>query len=210
MVVAVGISALIAAMLVVILRLVAHGTAPMESKVAVATQVAASTALAALMTLCAGSRGASHAALSIAWGVFAAVVVMQVAIDLRTRTLPRRLSHAGLVVITLLALLAGSGTDLVHMALGAVLMTGITGMLVLISRGSLGVGDLHFSPLLGAAIGWFAPSLVVLAWVIASVTAAAVVLLLLATGQVSRRTRVPYGPFLAFGTTAAICLGAVR
>lgn len=210
MVVAVGLSALIAAMLVVILRLVAHGTAPMESKTGVALQVAASMSLAALVTLCAGSRVSSHAALAIAWGVFAAVVIVQVAIDLRTRTLPRRLSHAGLVVITMLALLGGAGTDLVQMALGAVLMTGITGALLLISRGSLGVGDLHFSPLLGAAIGWFAPSLVVLAWVVASVSAAFVVLLLLATGQISRRTRVPYGPFLALGTTAAICVGAVR
>jgi prepilin signal peptidase PulO-like enzyme (type II secretory pathway) len=97
-----------------------------------------------------------------------------------------------------------------HMVLGALLMTAITGFLILISKGSLGIGDLHFSPLLGAAIGWYAPSLVIVAWVVASVSAVIAVFGLLATGRISMRTRIPYGPFLALGTTAAICIGAVR
>ncbi len=177
---------------------------------AVSLQVVASMVMAVLFEVCAQLQRSGEPILAVAWGVFAAVMVAQVVIDLRTRTLPRRLSHAGLAIVALLMVLGGSSGDGTQLVLGALLMTAITGVLVLISRGSLGVGDLHFSPLLGAAIGWFAPSLVVVAWIVASSSAAVIVIMLLSMGRITRQTRIPYGPFLAFGTTAAICVGAVR
>lgn len=173
-------------------------------------QIVSSVGLALLLEGCALLRGDQQLALAAAWGVFAAVIVVQVGIDLRTRTLPRRISYAGLLVVGALMASAGTSEEWVQLIVGAVLMTAITGVLLVASRGSLGIGDLHFSPILGLAIGWFAPSLVVLAWIVASITAAGLVIVLLATGRISRRTRIPYGPFLALGTMAAICVGAVR
>ncbi len=210
MVIQLGLAACIAGGLVVLMRSMSSSGSAGESTSSVLVQTAVSMMLAGLLAVCSQTRAPDDRVLAILWGVFAAVVVLQVAIDLRTRTLPRGLSHAGLALIILLAVLNGSMTDLVHMVLGALLMTTITGVLVVISRGSLGIGDLHFSPLLGAAIGWYAPSLVVVAWLVASVSAAVIVLALLATRRISIRTRVPYGPFLAVGTAAAICIGAVR
>lgn len=173
-------------------------------------QLLGAVSLAALLVVCASASASVPPVLALAWGVFAATIVVQVTIDLRTRTLPRRLSHAGLLVMVVAVAFGGSGDDLARVLLGALLMTSITAVLLVLSRGSLGLGDLHFSPLLGAAIGWYAPSLVMVAWVLSSLSAALILLVLLSTGRVTRRTRIPYGPFLAFGTTAAICIGAVR
>lgn len=210
MIIQIGLAALVAGGLVLFVSAMARAGSREGSTVAVVLQAVSAMVLAAVLALCAQTRAPEDLIVAIAWGVFAAVVILQVVIDLRTRTLPRRLSHAGLAVVLALMLVGGSPVDVMHMALGALLMTGITGVLVMISKGSLGIGDLHFSPLLGAAIGWYAPSLVILAWVVASVSAAVVVIGLLATGRITMRTRIPYGPFLALGTTTAICIGAVR
>lgn len=210
MIIQIGLAALVAGGLVLFVSAMARAGSREGSTAAVALQAVSAMVLAAVLALCAQTRAPEDLIVAIAWGVFAAVVILQVVIDLRTRTLPRRLSHAGLAVVLALMLVGGSPVDVMHMALGALLMTGITGVLVMISKGSLGIGDLHFSPLLGAAIGWYAPSLVILAWVVASVSAAVVVIGLLATGRITMRTRIPYGPFLALGTTTAICIGAVR
>lgn len=210
MIIQIGLAALVAGGLVLSVSAMARAGSREGSTVAVVLQAVSAMVLAAVLALCAQTRAPEDLIVAIAWGVFAAVVILQVVIDLRTRTLPRRLSHAGLAVVLALMLVGGSPVDVMHMALGALLMTGITGVLVMISKGSLGIGDLHFSPLLGAAIGWYAPSLVILAWVVASVSAAVVVIGLLATGRITMRTRIPYGPFLALGTTTAICIGAVR
>lgn len=215
MVIQLGLAALVAGVLVVgvlvaLLRSDSRAGSSGQTTTTMVIAIAAAMGLAMLLGVCSQTRAPDDRVVAVLWGVFAAVVALQVLIDLRTRTLPRRLSHTGLAIMVLLAILDGSWNDLVHMAIGAALMTAITAVLVVISRGSLGIGDLHFSPLLGAAIGWYAPSLVVLAWVITSVSAAVIVMALLGSGRITLRTRVPYGPFLALGTTAAICIGAVR
>jgi leader peptidase (prepilin peptidase) / N-methyltransferase len=144
------------------------------------------------------------------WGVVGAGLAVQVVIDLDTRTLPRQISYATLVMAAPL-LLAGPpsvGDRALGMVLGAVAMTAITGVLVLASRGALGIGDLHVSPLLGAAVGWVDPWAVVTAWLVTALVGGVTAAALLMARRVDRRAMVPYGPFMVAGTMAAVVFAA--
>lgn len=142
----------------------------------------------------------------------AAVLATQVVIDLCVRRLPRALSYGGLVVFAVCAAFTDpmEADGLRGLLIGAVAMTAASALLVAISRGALGLGDLHLSPLLGALIGWFEPSGVVVAWLITAVAGALVTSIGLATKRLARGSMIPYGPFMVFGGVAAIAMIAVR
>ncbi len=103
----------------------------------------------------------------------------------------------------------------VSIAAGAVAMTAITLALTRLTRGSLGRGDVHFSPMLGVMIGWSSPwpdllSALIMMWLITTVTAALVTLGGLALRRLDRGSTIPYGPFMALGTLVVVAsaLGA--
>lgn len=151
-------------------------------------------------------------AASLAIAVVSAILATQFVIDLCVRRLLRELSYAGFALFLLLMLLVepGSASGVRGALLGALLMTAVTALLVVVSKGALGLGDLHLSPLLGALIGWFSPSAVLLAWMITALTGALFTLVGLASKRLSRGTMIPYGPFMIFGTLAAVVVVSVR
>lgn len=135
-----------------------------------------------------------------------AILATQLVVDLFVRRLLRELSYGGLVVF-LLAIAGvepGSASGFKGAIVGAIAMTVITALLVGLSRGALGLGDLHLSPLLGALIGWFSPSAVLLAWMVTAFSAALFTVGGLATKRVSRGAMIPYGPFMILGSCAAL------
>jgi len=147
---------------------------------------------------------------SLGWGVVTGVLVVQVTIDLTSRSLPREVSYLGVLVAGPLLAVTPSTGGLAGMVVGAVAMTAITVVLFAIARGSLGLGDVHLSPLLGMSVGWIDPWLVPVAWLVTALTGALLILVLLATGRIRRSSRVPYGPFLVAGTLTAAFIGLVR
>ena len=163
----------------------------------------------ALVAMGNGSTSPSWPA-SLGWGVVAGVLFVQVTIDLSVRALPREVSYLGVLVAGPLLAVAPSSGGLVGMVVGAAAMTVITIVLFVLARGSLGVGDVHLSPLLGMSLGWIDPWLVPVAWVVTAATGAAVILALLAVGRIGRSTRVPYGPFMVAGTLIAALIGLGR
>ena len=90
------------------------------------------------------------------------------------------------------------------MALGAGLAWVILAFVHLVSRGDMGTGDVALGALLGAHAGWVSwqTAMAGLLWavIIGGVTGAG----LLATRRVSRRTFVPFGPFLVAGSWIAV------
>jgi leader peptidase (prepilin peptidase) / N-methyltransferase len=144
------------------------------------------------------------------WGVVAGGLAVQVVVDLRTRTLPRQISYATLVLAVPLLMVAPAplSTRLAGMLVGALAMTAVTGALVLAARGALGIGDFHLSPLLGAAVGWVNPWAVVTAWLLIALIGGVVSVVLLVTRRAGRRSLVPYGPFMVAGTAAAIVMAS--
>lgn len=148
---------------------------------------------------------------TIGLAVVAVVLTAQFAIDLLTHRLPRELSYAGLVVFALTIPFADAPTGrLIGALVGALVMTAIALAIVAATRGSLGLGDVHFCPLLGALLGWFGFLVAVaFAWVATAFLGGVVVAIGLATRRLRRSDHVPYGPFLVLGTVLSCVAIAV-
>ncbi len=134
-------------------------------------------------------------------------------IDLHTRRLPREISYPlFMVVMSLVAVSAWSEGDsrrFVQTSIGVVIATGVLWILHLLSRGQLGDGDVRLAPALGTVASIGGVSAVWTSLLVAFVGAGAFVAILLALGRASRRTAIPFGPFLALGTiVTALVAGA--
>ncbi len=80
--------------------------------------------------------------------------------------------------------------------LGAVTGSGLLGLLYLMSRGGMGLGDVKFAGVLGIWIGF--PGIVVNLY-LAFFLGGTVALLLCALHKANRKTRLPFGPCLCAG-----------
>ncbi|MFJ3642894.1 prepilin peptidase [Streptomyces sp. NPDC090108] len=72
----------------------------------------------------------------------------------------------------------------------------------------LGFGDVRLAGLLGTGLGWLGPWYLVLALLAGSAAGLLVGITLIAAGRATRRTRLPFGLFLAVGAIAALLVGA--
>lgn len=141
----------------------------------------------------------------LVWGVVVGVLAVLLAVDVDVQLLPRELSLPTFVV-TVVGLTIIDGPADVGRAgpiIGAVVMTAITLGLRLVSRGSLGMGDVLVSPLLGAMLGWFDPWAVVAAWLVAALAGGIGAAISLVRGE-PRQSLVAYGPFLILGSALAL------
>jgi leader peptidase (prepilin peptidase)/N-methyltransferase len=69
---------------------------------------------------------------------------------------------------------------------------------------SLGFGDVRLGPVIGLALGWLGWRYALWAFVVANALGAVVGLGLVAAGRGDRRTRLPFGVFLAAGAVATL------
>lgn len=135
-----------------------------------------------------------------------AVTVRVSLVDIDTHLIPGGALVLGwFVSLPLLALATAFGDGTVRgMALGAGLAWVLLAFVHLLSRGDMGAGDVALGAMLGAHAGWVSwqTAVVGLFWaiIIGGVTGAG----LLATRRVSRRTFVPFGPFLVAGSWIAV------
>jgi prepilin signal peptidase PulO-like enzyme (type II secretory pathway) len=103
-------------------------------------------------------------------------------------------------VLALAYLQAGIGSALVGAVLGA---SAFVLPMVLYGKASAGGGDVKLAMFIGAALGFPA---VVSALFFAGLSASVAVAVGLATRRISRRQKIPFGPFLALGGVAAMLL----
>jgi prepilin signal peptidase PulO-like enzyme (type II secretory pathway) len=144
----------------------------------------------------AGARTMSAAVLPIY--LLAAIPVA--AADLREHRIPNALVIFGL---TLAVWWAGGRGDaaLVESLLGGALGLALFGCVWLLFRGRMGLGDVKFAAVVGAfcgVAGLFAATLV------AAVLGLLVALALIVKDRRNARNRIPFGPFLSAGGTAAL------
>jgi len=88
--------------------------------------------------------------------------------------------------------------------IGILVGGGIFFVIIVVSRGGMGGGDMKLGAMLGAFVGWKLGLLAVLLGVLAG-GAVAVALLLL--GRRGRKEAIPFGPFLALGGALALLWG---
>jgi leader peptidase (prepilin peptidase)/N-methyltransferase len=125
-------------------------------------------------------------------------------IDFKTHRLPNQLvGWFALIEIAILVAFSLSTDDLFQLikALGvAVATTTIYLLLYLLSRGSLGMGDVKFAFPLGLCIGWYSADLWMLAIFVSFLLAGLVAVIGLATKRMNRKSRLAFGPYMFLGT----------
>lgn len=128
------------------------------------------------------------------------------AVDLATHRLPRQISYTSLVLVVVLFSLSSLSEParLTNLFIGILLMALMIALLRLISGRSLGKGDVHLAPLLGALIGWFDPRAVVVACLAMSLSAGSVAGILIATRRRRKSDVIAYGPYMLLGAAVAI------
>jgi leader peptidase (prepilin peptidase)/N-methyltransferase len=132
-------------------------------------------------------------------------------IDLHTQRLPREITYTALVLgaiaLTVAAVVIDEPERIWMAALGAALALGLMALIYVASNGGMGDGDVRLAPLLGMYLGWINPGIVAPGLFFGFIAGAVVGVAMMAGDSGSRKTAVPFGPFLALGTVIAIFLG---
>jgi leader peptidase (prepilin peptidase)/N-methyltransferase len=132
-------------------------------------------------------------------------------IDVELLILPKAIIYPLLVIVAALLLLASGATgQWRNLWVGAVCAAGwfmVFFALNFISPRLLGFGDVRLSPVLGLGLGWLGVRYVILGFFAANLIGAVIGIVLIASKQISRQQRVPYGVFLAAGTAFAVFAG---
>jgi leader peptidase (prepilin peptidase)/N-methyltransferase len=132
-----------------------------------------------------------------------AALIAITAIDLRHQIIPDIITLPGIVV----GVLANVVTDRVgwlDSVIGIAVGGGIFLVIILVTGGGMGGGDMKLGAMLGAFLGWKSGLLALLLGVLAG---GAVAMLLLALGRKGRKEAIPFGPFLALGGAIATFWG---
>jgi leader peptidase (prepilin peptidase) / N-methyltransferase len=132
-------------------------------------------------------------------------------IDTRCQRLPDMLTlpsyPVALALLGLAALLVpGDGRHLLAALLGMALAWAAFLLQVLIYPAALGWGDVKLSGLLGLYLGWLGPGALVTGLFLGYALAAVTGLALIAIRRASRKSLLPFGPFLLVGALAAVLL----
>ena len=73
-------------------------------------------------------------------------------------------------------------------------------LLYLVSRGSLGMGDVKFAFPLGLCVGWYSANQWLVAIFVSFLIAGVVAVIGLVTKRMTRKSRLAFGPYMFFGT----------
>ncbi len=132
---------------------------------------------------------------------FGAVLVAVSAIDLEHRIIPNRIVLPATVVV----LVANSARDLSpEWALAALAGSGFLFAAAVAYPAGMGMGDVKLALLMGAALGRTVSVALIVGMLAALVPS---VVLLVRHGSKARKMGVPFGPFLAIGSVAALFWG---
>lgn len=146
-----------------------------------------------------------------AYLVFAATMVILTITDLQTSLIPNRILGPATVIGIGLLLVGGVATGetsaLIRMGIGAVGYFGAMFGLAMVARGSLGLGDVKMSFIIGGFSGYLSLGSVVVAGAGAFVIGGIVAAILVITRRSSRKDMIPFGPFMTVAGVAAVVWG---
>jgi leader peptidase (prepilin peptidase)/N-methyltransferase len=131
--------------------------------------------------------------------LFLSTLVVIAGIDLDHQIIPDVVTLPGIVGGVAVNLATGR-VGWLESLLGVAVGGGIFVVIILVSRGGMGGGDMKLGAMLGAFLGWKAGVLALFLGVLAGGGAAVALLCL---GRKGRKDPVPFGPFLALGGALA-------
>jgi leader peptidase (prepilin peptidase)/N-methyltransferase len=142
---------------------------------------------------------------------YACLFIIIAVIDLEHGLILNKVVYPGMVVALLLALVPRPGLTIViepgiaSSALGGAIGFVIFLLLVLVSRGGMGWGDVKLAALIGLATGF---PLVFVAIIMAAILGGIVAVALVIAGKRKRRQTIPFGPFLAVAAMVTLLWGS--
>jgi leader peptidase (prepilin peptidase)/N-methyltransferase len=135
-------------------------------------------------------------------------------IDFKSHRLPNNLVGAfALTEIFIMMGLSFVESDLSRLvtAVGIAIATmSVYVLLYFISRGALGMGDVKFAFPLGLCVGWCSAGLWLVAIFVSFFTAGTIAIIGLVTKQMTRKSRLAFGPFMSLGTMIVCGLAVFR
>ena len=131
------------------------------------------------------------------------------AIDIKVHRLPNQLVawFTAIQIATLIALSLDDINDLKLPVLVAVGTSAIYSILFILSRGSLGMGDVKFAFPLGLTVGWYAPELWLIAISGTFLSAGVVALVGIITKRMNRQSKLALGPYMFLSTLLTCVVG---
>ncbi len=84
----------------------------------------------------------------------------------------------------------------------------VYGLLFLVNPAGMGFGDVKLAPTLGLVLGWYGWGAVVVGTFAGFLLGALTGLVLIAARRATRKTAIPFGPFMLVGTLAAVLFAA--
>lgn len=146
-----------------------------------------------------------------AYTVLAAGLVALGAIDLERRLLPRAIvGVVGAAVVLLLLVPTAKDGTWTRFGVGAASSVGwflLYWAIRRIDERFIGYGDARLVAVLGFALGWLGIGYVLGGFVLANFLGAVSGLALIISGRATRKTSIPFGPFLALGCEIAVLIG---
>lgn len=151
----------------------------------------------------------------LAWAVpaylaVAFLCVVLAVLDGTTRLLPDRITYPAFPVVAGLLLVASLGVgDLWRLGRGLLAAAAVGGLFLLLAvlSGGMGLGDVKMAFTVGLALGWLSWGAVAVgvfaAFLLAGLTGLAATLAL----GLSRKSRLPFGPWLAAGALLGVLVG---
>lgn len=144
----------------------------------------------------------------------AALAVTLALIDLDVHRLPSSIVVPAYPVLAALLLLASwnpggpSRWDaLLPAVTGGVVLLFFYGVLAVVRPGGMGMGDVRLAGLLGLALGWLGWGPVVIGSFAAFLLGGVFSLALLATRRATRKSGIPFGPWMLLGAAVGIAVG---
>ena len=140
--------------------------------------------------------------------MFFSIVIILTFIDIDVQLLPNNLLIVSIFPIIAFILINQTNSYLNHIS-GAVLLAllflliGYIGKLVY-KVDSMGMGDVKYAAVIGLLLGW---EIGILALVIAFFSAAVIIVIIAMYKKLSRKQRMPFGPFLSIGCFIAFFWG---
>jgi leader peptidase (prepilin peptidase)/N-methyltransferase len=141
-----------------------------------------------------------------ALGWLGAVGVALWFVDVAVHRLPDQLTYAAFVGVIVLLLGSLEVSRVGWAALAGLGMAAFYLLLILVYPAGMGLGDAKLALSLGTALGWFGWVVTVLGTAAGFLLAGLFAAVALALRRVSRKTRIPHGPFMLLGALATVLL----
>jgi leader peptidase (prepilin peptidase)/N-methyltransferase len=134
--------------------------------------------------------------------LLSALIVLTM-IDLEHQIIPDRITLPGIAAGWLSSLLTGQ-VPILQALIGSLVGGGIFYLVVILSGGGMGGGDVKLGAMLGAFLGW---KLVLVSIFLSVFTGGLVAAGVLLSGRKGRKDPIPFGPFLALGAAVTLFWG---